>query len=130
MQPGCRVLCLKIAVGVLERRIDIQPCVPCRVGSYDPSKKTTLDVSAAVAATGYKVAVIDTGVDKQHPDINVVEFKDFVDAEGTTYYGKDGNGHGTHVAGRLLEAVPSLFLLKISAVGLHILLCTCTIAAL
>lgn len=58
-----------------------------------------MDVTAAAAATGFKVAVIDTGSDPTHPDLNVVEFKDFVDASDSAWYKKDGNGHGSHVAG-------------------------------
>jgi subtilisin family serine protease len=41
------------------------------------------------------VAVIDTGIDSSHPDLNVVEQVNFT-ADPTA---DDGNGHGTHVAG-------------------------------
>jgi subtilisin family serine protease len=46
---------------------------------------------------GIKVAILDTGVDLDHPDLrgNVVLSKDFT-GKGTA---DDGNGHGTHVAG-------------------------------
>ncbi|MFQ5890182.1 MAG: S8 family serine peptidase [Gemmatimonadota bacterium] len=41
---------------------------------------------------------LDSGVDSDHPDLNVVEIRNFVVAEpGAT--GEDGNGHGTHTAG-------------------------------
>jgi subtilisin len=43
------------------------------------------------------VAVIDTGVDIDHPDLNVVGGKNC--QTGTTY--DDGNGHGSHVAGTI-----------------------------
>lgn len=50
------------------------------------------------------VAVIDTGIDMDHPDLNVVGGTDCASGSrfssscvGTT--GEDGNGHGTHVAG-------------------------------
>ncbi len=41
------------------------------------------------------IAIIDTGIDIDHPDLNVVGGKNC--QKGTTY--DDGNGHGTHVAG-------------------------------
>jgi subtilisin len=42
------------------------------------------------------VAIIDTGIDLKHPDLNVVANVNF--AKGGKD-GNDGNGHGTHVAG-------------------------------
>jgi hypothetical protein len=41
-----------------------------------------------------QVVVIDSGIDMDHPDLNVVEFVDFADAPGSINYTKDGNGHG------------------------------------
>ncbi len=41
------------------------------------------------------VAIIDTGIDLKHPDLNVVGGKNC--STGKSY--ADGNGHGTHVAG-------------------------------
>lgn len=46
---------------------------------------------------GIRVAVVDTGIDPEHPDFEerIVAVKDFTDANGE---GRDGHGHGTHVA--------------------------------
>ena len=41
---------------------------------------------------------IDSGVDSDHPDLNVVEALNFVASEPNRN-GEDGNGHGTHTAG-------------------------------
>ncbi len=41
---------------------------------------------------------IDTGVDSDHPDLNVAETRNFVSAE-PGHSGEDGRGHGTHTSG-------------------------------
>ena len=48
------------------------------------------------AGAGVNVAVIDTGIQLDHPDLHVVGNVTFVPR---TASGKDDNGHGTHVAG-------------------------------
>lgn len=44
------------------------------------------------------IAVIDTGVNLKHTDLNVVQNVSFVDGTAT---GDDDNGHGSHVAGTI-----------------------------
>ena len=46
---------------------------------------------------GIKVAVVDTGIDLDHPDLVIAGVVDVTDTTG----GDDDNGHGTHVAGTI-----------------------------
>ncbi len=57
-------------------------------------------VGGAVDASGYYAWVIDTGIDLDHPDLNVnTNYSvSFVDSEPSP---NDNNGHGTHVAGTI-----------------------------
>lgn len=54
-------------------------------------------------AKGIKVAILDTGIDDQHPDLapNMREGQSFVPHETST---RDHNGHGTHCAGTVAAA--------------------------
>ncbi len=64
--------------------------------------KVGADVSSTIAGdhagsiSNVDAYVIDTGIDTSHPDLNVVEFKQF--ANGPP---RDCNGHGSHVAGTI-----------------------------
>ncbi|MDO8579027.1 MAG: S8 family peptidase [Dehalococcoidales bacterium] len=51
--------------------------------------------------SGVNVAIIDTGIDKDHPDLTVAGGQNFVTIRGKVDPNKwdDDNGHGTHVAG-------------------------------
>lgn len=74
--------------------------------SCSPSSQIPWGVAKVKGGTGgssLKVAVIDTGVKSDHPDLinNLVDCKD---AQSFVLRNrcKDGNGHGTHVAGTIL----------------------------
>lgn len=49
------------------------------------------------SGAAFVVAVIDTGIDPTHPDLNVIGGKNC--SSGSTW--ADGNGHGSHVAGTI-----------------------------
>lgn len=76
-------------------------------GSTPPAQVTPYGISRVNGVSGYtgtKVAwVIDTGIDLDHPDLNVDASRGF----NTFTSGKDGaslddgNGHGTHVSGTI-----------------------------
>jgi subtilisin family serine protease len=87
----------------------------------DQSKATTADVGApplwnqGITGTGVRIAVLDTGLDVTHPDLDdrdfrrwssplnppkVVDARNFVGGGCVPLGGaSDGHGHGTHVAG-------------------------------
>ena len=54
--------------------------------------------STAEQPSGVGVAVLDSGVDLDHPDLNVLDGTDCVTPTTTA---EDDNGHGTHVAGSI-----------------------------
>lgn len=64
---------------------------------------------AGTPGAGVTVAVVDSGVDPTHPDLqaNLLPVVDEVKTDilgGTDYVGRDGQGHGTHVCGIIAAA--------------------------
>lgn len=66
-------------------------------GQKTPTGITRIGLSNNLG-TGIGVAVIDTGIDLSHPDLNVVASKTCV---VRTKSANDDNGHGSHVAGTI-----------------------------
>ncbi|OKY79019.1 MAG: Subtilisin-like serine protease [Candidatus Methanohalarchaeum thermophilum] len=65
-------------------------------GDSDGTKEVTKNNNGS----GVQVAIIDTGIDYTHPDLdeNYLDGYDFVNGDDDP---KDDNGHGTHVAGTI-----------------------------
>jgi len=75
-----------------------------RIGAAAYAKRVAARTSATI-----KVAVVDSGVDKSHPFLSsriTSDGYDFVDNDSYPYY--DGTGHGTHVAGTIVDCTPGL----------------------
>jgi subtilisin family serine protease len=53
------------------------------------------------AAVNADVAVLDTGIDSKHADLNVLKLTDCMGEKCVEGKGEDDNSHGTHVAGSL-----------------------------
>jgi subtilisin family serine protease len=70
--------------------------LPWGIDKIDADVSSTLAGNGSGAISNVDAYVIDTGIDTSHPDLNVVEFKQY--ANGPP---RDCNGHGTHVAGTI-----------------------------
>ncbi|MEN0068402.1 MAG: S8 family peptidase [Myxococcota bacterium] len=79
---------------------------PSVVIGDDEIPESLLRIGAPFTGAGLDqihVAVIDTGIDRNHPDLNVVGEIDLVplSGSGAAAPGADPNGHGTHCAGTI-----------------------------
>ena len=88
-------------------------CIPWIGGElclYTTTADADIDAPEAwpiATGTGIRVAVIDSGIDYNHPDLaaNYVGGHDFANDDGDPM---DDHGHGTHVAGTIAAAMNNL----------------------
>lgn len=90
----------RVAAVVPDRPVKMTAAVPLAAGDSAPTGVRR--VGAGTATTAHEastanVAVIDTGIDLTHPDLNAVAGANCNGTGAPT----DGNGHGTHVAGTI-----------------------------
>lgn len=79
--------------------LDVQSVAPSQVIDWGVSLVQAPQVWSATRGEGVKVALLDTGVDYNHPDLkqNIVAGKNFTSANANDYL--DRQGHGSHCAG-------------------------------
>jgi subtilisin family serine protease len=73
--------------------------VPTGVDRIETDRNSKADIGLAGPTIDLDVAVIDGGIDGDHPDLNVAGGANF--AGGPLGNWNDGGGHGTHVAGTI-----------------------------
>ena len=71
--------------------------LPTGVNRIDADLSPTANINVVDDRVNVDVAIIDTGIDLKHPDLNV--YRGVTCTGAGPSGGKDNNGHGTHVAG-------------------------------
>jgi subtilisin len=81
-----------------DRKVEaIAQSLPTGIDRIQGDQSSTRSGDGSGTVTGVAIAVIDTGIDLTHPELNVVGGKNC--STGKSY--NDGNGHGTHVSGTI-----------------------------
>ncbi|KAF6252012.1 hypothetical protein COO60DRAFT_567314 [Scenedesmus sp. NREL 46B-D3] len=86
---------------ILSTDLEASEFTPLGIQRIEAVYKGKVPDLARAPVPGVVVAVVDTGVDAGHPDLNVVGGMNFVSDQPELSYANDTNGHGTHVAGTI-----------------------------
>jgi subtilisin family serine protease len=92
-------------VRLIEPDITVQAAdqtLPTGVDRIDTEWNVTADIDGVDERVDIDIAIIDTGIDIDHPDLNVVGGVRYYTSGSQTYEDNeydDDHGHGTHVAG-------------------------------
>ncbi|HEX2089536.1 MAG TPA: S8 family serine peptidase [Actinomycetota bacterium] len=84
-----------------DRAVKAVAPVPLATGDSAPTGVRRMEAATATTAreaSGAHVAVVDSGVDLDHPDLNVIPGVNCINSGASP---DDDNGHGTHVAGSI-----------------------------
>ena len=71
--------------------------IPTGIDRIDIDLNNTAKIDGIDERVDVDVAILDTGIDASHPDLNVFMGQNF--ADGSSNKWADDNGHGTHVSG-------------------------------
>jgi subtilisin len=83
----------QVAAVIPDREVHLAAqTLPTGINRVDGERSSTVSGNGS-GSVNVDIAIIDTGIDTSHPDLNVVGG---VACNGSGY--KDGHGHGTHVA--------------------------------
>jgi subtilisin len=84
----------QVAAVVPDREVHLAAqTLPTGINRVDGERSSTVSGNGT-GSVNVDIAILDTGIDTSHPDLNVVRG---VACNGSGF--KDGHGHGTHVAG-------------------------------
>jgi len=109
LPPGLARQAIEGQLGVLRVEPDVRvhavagQTLPTGVNRVDADQNATAKINGIDERVDVDIAIIDTGIDIDHPDLNVVGGRHFYSLWGLISFADDAydddNGHGSHVAG-------------------------------